>query len=262
MPEMTVFYAWQNDLPSRTNRYFIRDAAKAAVNRLSADADIDDSPRLDSDTQNVPGTPDIAATIFSKIDRCGIFLCDLSFVGSTASHDARPEKHIPNPNVLLELGYAAARISWDRIICVMNEAYGAPDQLIFDIRHRRWPITYHLEESSSRDEQQQKQQALTKEIDLAIKAALQADHSTVSDILSRLDVNCLEWMARHGNSDYFPAPERRVAGDMLFNLALDAALPRLLDLGIIRCDVSPDGQIYGYYWTYIGKLALKKIGAR
>jgi hypothetical protein len=43
----------------------------------------------------------------------------------------------PNPNVLIELGYDARDLGWDRIICAFNAAYGDLSDLLFDIRNRR-----------------------------------------------------------------------------------------------------------------------------
>ena len=46
-------------------------------------------------------------------------------------------KTSPNPNVLLELGYAAQSLGWDNVICIINTDFGAIDDLPFDIKHRR-----------------------------------------------------------------------------------------------------------------------------
>ena len=142
--DFTIFYAWQSDRIQKTHRYLIRDAANEAVKRIGKDAEIEDSPRLDHDTQDVSGTPEIAGTIYRKIQDSGIFLADLTFVGSTDLLENR-RKLLPNPNVTLELGYAARSVGWERIICVMNTAFGPAEELIFDLRHRRWPICYKLE---------------------------------------------------------------------------------------------------------------------
>ncbi|MEL6231572.1 MAG: hypothetical protein AAFR24_16825 [Cyanobacteria bacterium J06627_3] len=156
MDDLTLFYAWQSDLEPKCNRYLIRDAAKEALKQLSRESVLEESPRLDSDTQKVAGTPEVAATIFSKIDHAGLFLADVSFVGTSVDDDK-----LPNSNVLLELGYAAARIGWGRTILVMNTAFGPPDSLVFDLRHRRWPITYHLESAEAADIKEQKAKLIT-----------------------------------------------------------------------------------------------------
>jgi hypothetical protein len=131
--DFTIFYAWQSDRDQKTHRFLIRDAANEAIKRIGRDGSIDDSPRLDHDTQDVPGTPEIANSIYKKIQDSGVFLADLTFVGTTGPIESR-KKLLPNPNVLLELGYAARSIGWERIVCVMNTAFGPPEELIFD-RH-------------------------------------------------------------------------------------------------------------------------------
>ena len=85
--QFNVFYAWQSDRLKRFNHYFIRDAAKEAVRHVTKEADLEESPRVDYDTWNIPGTPEIAGTIFRKIEKCGIFLADITFVGT-----AEPEQ--------------------------------------------------------------------------------------------------------------------------------------------------------------------------
>ena len=69
--DFSIFYAWQSDRPQNTHRYLIRDAAKKAVKRIGRDAEVEDSPRLDHDTKDVPGTPEISGTIFRKIQESG-----------------------------------------------------------------------------------------------------------------------------------------------------------------------------------------------
>jgi hypothetical protein len=80
----------------------------------------------------VPGAPDIAATIFQKIDACDVFVCDVSIIGR--SEGGRPT---PNPNVMLELGYAIKTLGWGRVLLLMNEAYGGVADLPFDLRTKR-----------------------------------------------------------------------------------------------------------------------------
>lgn len=138
----TVFYAWQSDIESGINRSFIEKALKGALKRIDSDISIQASPRLDKDTAEVPGTPNIADIIFEKILQCGIFVADLTFIGAAAGSG----KLIPNPNVLLEVGIALATVGWQRIILVTNTAFGLPQDLPFDLQHRRWPISYAIED--------------------------------------------------------------------------------------------------------------------
>lgn len=107
---------------------------------------MDEAIRLDHDTIGIPGTPDIANTIFSKIRETVVFVADL-----TLSSQSKSEKKSPNPNVLIELGYAFSAISDSRVISVMNTASGEPSHLPFDLSHKRWPIQYSLTESDLED---------------------------------------------------------------------------------------------------------------
>ena len=141
----TIFYSWQSDTTSNTNRAFIKDAIERAIQRIAQDMSVEEAIReeplqLDQDIQDIPGNPEIANTILQKIDTCGIFVPDLTCVARTEKG-----KCTPNPNVLLELGYAMKSIGSTRIVSVMNEAFGkAEGGLPFDLAHRRWPIRYTL----------------------------------------------------------------------------------------------------------------------
>src|SRR4051794_27181576 len=115
--QISIFYSWQKDSPKETNTDLIEAAARLAAERIKASADVVVEPVIDRDTQDVPGSPAIAQTILEKIDQCSLFLCDVTFVGKST----RRGHSTPNPNVLIELGYAVARKGWEQIICVMNE---------------------------------------------------------------------------------------------------------------------------------------------
>lgn len=126
----TIFYSWQNDLDSKTHRYFIEKCLKKALADLKKDAAIYMS--YDRDTKDVNGSPDITATIFDKIDKCVLFVCDVSIVNSNTEG-----RQMPNPNVLMELGFAASKIGWDRIICLFDGNTGDIEDLPFDLRQKR-----------------------------------------------------------------------------------------------------------------------------
>ena len=136
MPTL-IFYSWQSDRPDRVNHRFIRRALDLAVERINADLPVEEAARVDQDTQGVPGSPPIADVILTKIDSCGIFVPDLTFVGV-----GEAGRLIPNPNVMLEYGYALKSVGDRRILAVFNAAFGEPKQLPFDIGHKRWPIIY------------------------------------------------------------------------------------------------------------------------
>jgi hypothetical protein len=100
--DFTLFFAWQSDSPLDDNKHLIRDAARDAVKRIGKDADVEESPRLDHDTKNLSGTPEVANAIFAKIDRAGMFLGDVTFVAASKAADGR-EKKLPSLNVATEL---------------------------------------------------------------------------------------------------------------------------------------------------------------
>ena len=131
----TIFYSWQNDLDCKTHRYFIEKCLKKALADLEKDVAIYMS--YDRDTKGINGSPDITATIFDKIERCVLFVCDISIVNSNAE-----SRKMPNPNVLVELGYAVSKLGWDKIICLFDGNTGNIEDLPFDLRQKRMTPFY------------------------------------------------------------------------------------------------------------------------
>ena len=127
-----VFYSWQSDLPNSTNRGLIHQALERAAKEIRSDNSIAVEPVIDRDTAGIPGSPDIAATILEKIDNCEVFACDVSIINPGA--ETRPT---PNPNVLIELGYALKRLGWSRVIMILNTEFGDVNILPFDLRMKR-----------------------------------------------------------------------------------------------------------------------------
>lgn len=152
---MRIFYSWQSDCPDKTNKYFIKEALDGAIKELKKTLLVEEAHRqdiqLDHDTKGVPGTPDIAAVVFEKVSSSDIFVGDLSMPFKATSG-----KLSPNPNVLLEYGYAFGRLGPSRIIGVMNNVFGEGNELPFDIRHRRHPIAYSLSEIELEDKDKKK----------------------------------------------------------------------------------------------------------
>ena len=180
MPTQTIFYSWQSDLPNSINRGFIEDSLERAIKELKADEELELDPCLDRDTSGVPGTPDIAATIFEKIRAADIFVGDVTFI------DKDDGRRTPNPNVLIELGYAASCLGWDRIICVFNTAFGSVNDLPFDLRQRR-VVPYQLTEG---EEKAEKRKALVGKLRAGIESILHAPdreaQETLQNFLSSL----------------------------------------------------------------------------
>jgi hypothetical protein len=128
----TVFYSWQSDLDPKFNRNLIEDALERALKAIKRDEVATIEPVLDRDTSGMPGSPAIADTIFNKIATADVFVADVSIINSGAEG-----RKTPNPNVLLELGFAISQLGWDRILLVGNTTFGDPESLPFDLRGRR-----------------------------------------------------------------------------------------------------------------------------
>lgn len=149
-----VFYTWQSDTRAAANRTLIEDALCAAAKQIRDDDTISVVPVVDRDTLDTPGAPDIGATIFEKIDASELIVADITIVNSGSQ-----DRPTPNPNVLIELGYALKSLGERRIILVQNTAFGGPELLPFDLRQKR-VLTYEsLPEARSRIEARQQLQA-------------------------------------------------------------------------------------------------------
>jgi len=126
-----IFFSWQSDLDSKTHRNYIEKCIKKAIKSLSKDDELHLFFEYDRDTLGLIGTPDITSSIFEKINKCALFIADISNIATTT------KRSIPNPNVLIELGYAINILGWDKIICFFDVNTGTIEQLPFDIRQKR-----------------------------------------------------------------------------------------------------------------------------
>jgi len=136
--QQIVFYSWQSWTDKKANRNLIEDCLEKAIRQIRKDDSMRLDPVMDRDTQGVPGSPDIADTIFEKVAAADVFVADVSFV-----HSAGVGHPTPNPNVLVELGYALGTLGAKKVICVLNTATGRVEDLPFDVRGKR-TATYHL----------------------------------------------------------------------------------------------------------------------
>jgi len=162
---MKIFWSWQSDTHQPSNRHFVRDVLADLARNLNGvdvtedaerpDIDEDDDERdfladdgrieVDHDTLGVGGSPPIADTILRKIREAAVFVADVTPICITAAG-----KRVPNPNVMIELGYAMKVLDYQRIVLVMNAAEGAAlKYLPFDLRHWRAPAIYSLRKDAS-----------------------------------------------------------------------------------------------------------------
>ena len=177
MDDWKVFYSWQSDLPNSINRGFIQDALERAAKAIRQDDSIKVEPVVDRDTAGVPGSPDIANTIFAKIDGSQVFACDVSIIN--VDDKARPT---PNPNVLIELGYGYKALTSERILMIMNTAFGEPKLLPFDLSKKR-VITYQLAPEG------EAKAAVRKELVQKLENALRTIVSRMEDVSVRGEIS-------------------------------------------------------------------------
>lgn len=138
-PVYSIFYSWQSDLSRETNQAAIRQAIRDACTQVENEIE-DIRIDIDEATRGTTGSPNIPQTIFDKISTNDIFICDLTTINKNAPGAF---KRTPNPNVLIELGFAVATLGWNRIIMVFNTVHGTfPTDMPFDIdRHRAISFT-------------------------------------------------------------------------------------------------------------------------
>ena len=163
---MNIFYSWQTDTPDKTGKAFIRLALDDAVSEMAEDMGLSeaDRPSVDQDTQGVMGSPGIAETIFEKIKSSEVMVVDVTLVGKTSSG-----KKLINSNVACELGFAHGWHGDQVLLAVMNTHYGPPEDLPFDLQHRRWPLRYKLSPDSSREERKVERVKLSKQLKPILK---------------------------------------------------------------------------------------------
>ena len=127
MEQYRIFFSWQSD--TKGNKGIIKESLKASCQLVSEKFGCEII--IDEATRNVPGMPKIEDTVLEKIDNCDVFVCDVTPV--TVLND----KHMPNSNVIIELGYAIKSKGYSQIIALAKKGDWKPDQLPFDINHHR-----------------------------------------------------------------------------------------------------------------------------
>lgn len=129
----TIFFSWHSN-NSKENKHIIMGCLEKISETLKKECSYE--VVIDEGTNKTFGSPLITATIFNKIDKCNIFVCDVSNINSTITNSS-DIRSIPNPNVMIELGYAINLLGWERIICINNLKFGELEKLPFDIRGNR-----------------------------------------------------------------------------------------------------------------------------
>lgn len=187
--EFVLFYSWQDDLPKKTNRYFVEDCLDRALKIVQQDMGL--SVRLDQDTQDTSGTPNVTEVIWEKIAKCEAFVADITPVARTPDG-----KGIANPNVMMELEHARASVGWDRILYVFNEAFGdgLKDRPFHLSGPRRQPLTFSLKEGDSLSDPRS---AFVSKLVEALKAIARQSHSKPPPVVRSDPGNALSVDAQH-----------------------------------------------------------------
>ncbi len=188
MAQQVVFYSWQSWTDEGANRNFIEDCLERAIKEIRKDGSLKVDPVIDRDTQNVPGVADIANTILDKVAEAAVFVGDVSLV----AHDPSTNRRTPNPNVLIELGYALGKLGEEKLICVHNVATGRIEDLPFDIRGRT-VATYELppkarvqDEAKWRELRAEQRKQFVSRLKNALVTVLSAPDPSLSTFLSQL----------------------------------------------------------------------------
>jgi len=246
----TAFFAWQLDTPPEQNKTFIWNALSAATSSAASSAVPEESPRPESDTGGVAGSPNIVDTIFKRIRDCAFFIADLTFTAKTESG-----KLVPNPNVLIELGYAARSIGWERTILVLNQAYGKEKHLPFDILQHRWPIEYKMSERTIVGERRFDQ--LSDAMAVAITSCEQHILSRAEEMADSLDTATIDIVGQYENASFIDMRlPSKTMGELLVGLDHILAIRQLISIGAMRVTHTPT---IGYKWTYDGRRMIEAL---
>ena len=208
-----VFYSWQSDLKNSTNRGFLESVVTKAIKSVNAEECFETDVAFDRDTLGLHGSPNITGAIFKKIEQCDLFVADISIVTGNSTDSERPS---PNPNVLIELGYAISALGLDKIVLIYNEAYGTDESIPFDIRQNR-RLSYYLDDSTTSEEKSKVKDEmhktfikilkglLTRKNNVSILSTEQLNEMTLGEQIDTLLSQTSEWQEylEDGEIGYF-----------------------------------------------------------
>ncbi len=195
-----VFFAFQMDVEDKYGKGFIQSAIEIAIQKLKEEGFI---VSLDFGFRGTPGTPLLIDEMLKKSYESDMVIVDLTFTSSKVWSNSKKykffgkeirllnkteDKKSPNPNVLLETGYAWAKKGTYRTLVVMNEAFGFPEELPVDFKGFRWGITYNLSEVNY-DKRKLKRKELGNDFYNAIKAAINSESSYQIEKWSPFKIN-------------------------------------------------------------------------
>lgn len=169
--KLKIFYSWQTETDTTYNKNFILRCIDKAVKNLNRKPEFKDVEFIVQEgVKGEPGSPGVASKISDeRIPNCDIFIADLSVVNQIGRFAKWIQKHVDkkifrpaqNNNVINEYGIATNAIGVQKIIGVLNNAYGSPNEnpnnIPFDIRHLRFPVSYTYSSKTKDKTQAQKE---------------------------------------------------------------------------------------------------------
>lgn len=126
MRTLKLFFSWQSDV--KGNHEKIGEALRKACDDIRSEGEYDIV--YDESTWARSGSPVIEDVVLEKIQKCDLFVADLTPVATTNKKD------LPNPNVMMELGVAKASMI-DRVILLLFTGEIETNRMPFDINHQR-----------------------------------------------------------------------------------------------------------------------------
>lgn len=129
-----LFFSWQSE--DTKSRKVLEKSLQDTIKTLGNKGIV---LEIDHSTLGESGLPSIDQTILRKIDSCDIFLADITPVCNykvTLGNGTQVTKEVPNPNVLLELGYAMSALGVGYVIVAAHQGTWIPANMPFDINHR------------------------------------------------------------------------------------------------------------------------------
>lgn len=96
----------------------------------------------------------MARSILDKILACTVFVGDVTPVGKSPDKPGNEAiklgRPLINSNGAIEYGFALRKLRDSAVIGVLNENFGSPEDLPFDIIHKRWPVKYRIVEGAKK----------------------------------------------------------------------------------------------------------------
>lgn len=126
-----MYFSGQVDLPTEDNCDFITSCLNNSIKRLSKTVQFNLVKNIDDVNGNVPDIYISSEKTFKNILCARIFVADISII-----NPYKRFRKCPNPNVLLNLGYAINTLGWDRLICICNTDSGKIENLPYELRNR------------------------------------------------------------------------------------------------------------------------------